>query len=103
MLTIAQQHKHECPAQTLLLYAALCSAPLPGRLFFILLLLKLFIMHVYIVSESSCAMVGIEQLKIVQVAPQQQAAFLKKYAGCILVSGSSVSEVLAKFGLPANG
>jgi hypothetical protein len=59
-------------------------------------------MHVYIVTESSCCMVGIEKVKIVQVSSQQQAAFLKKYAGCILVSGSSVSEVLAKFCLLVN-
>jgi sensor histidine kinase regulating citrate/malate metabolism len=69
---------------------------------FLLSLLKLFIMHVYIVTESSCAMVGIEKVKIVQVSSQQQAAFLKKYAGCILVAGSSVSEVLAKFCLPTS-
>jgi hypothetical protein len=66
---------------------------------FFLSLLKLFIMQVYIVTESSCAMVGIEQLKIVQVPSQQQAAFLKQYAGRILVAGSSVPEVLAKFSL----
>jgi hypothetical protein len=47
-------------------------------------------------------MVGIEKVKIVQVSSQQQAAFLKKYAGCILVASSSVPEVLAKFSQPTS-
>jgi hypothetical protein len=59
-------------------------------------------MHVYIITESSCAMVGIEKVKIVQVSFQQQAAFLKQYAGRILVAGSSVPEVVAKFSLPGS-
>jgi hypothetical protein len=53
-------------------------------------------MQVYIVTKSSCCMVGIESLKIIQVLPAQEAAFHRKYAGCILAAGSSVQEVLSK-------
>lgn len=56
-------------------------------------------MKVYIITKSSCAMVGGEALEIVKVPSEMEAAFLKEYAGRILVAGSSVQEVVIKFSM----
>jgi hypothetical protein len=58
---------------------------------------------VYIVARHSGCMVGIEQLTIVHVSPASQAAFLKQYAGRIIIEGSSAEEVLAKLNALPNG
>lgn len=54
-------------------------------------------MKVYIVTESHCTMVGSEELKIIKVRPELEAAFLEEYASRIIISGSSVQDVLIKF------
>ena len=59
-------------------------------------------MKVYLVTESPCALVGSESLKIMKVPPQLEAAFLKEYAGRIITAGSSIQEVITKFGLQEN-
>jgi hypothetical protein len=59
-------------------------------------------MKVYIVTESPCALVGSESLKIMKVPPQLEAAFLKEYESRIIVSGSSIQEVITKFSLQVN-
>ena len=59
-------------------------------------------MKVYLVTESHCAMVGNEALKIMKVPPQLEAAFLKEYESRIIVSGSSIQEVITKFSLQVN-
>jgi len=48
-------------------------------------------MKYYIVKEN-------EQLKIMRVKPELEAAFLAEYAGRILCSGDSMAEALICFG-----
>ncbi len=50
-------------------------------------------MQVYLVASSSCCLVGIEQCRAYIVFPAQQAAFLRQYAGCILLAGCSFSSL----------
>jgi hypothetical protein len=57
---------------------------------------------VYIVTENPCVLVGAEDMKIMQVRPDQEAAFMKEYAGRIIATGSSIQEVLIKFSQLAN-
>jgi hypothetical protein len=52
---------------------------------------------VYLVTKNHCVLSGAEALQRFIVTPAQQPAFLKAYAGRILLSGSSVAEVLIKF------
>ena len=52
---------------------------------------------VYIVTKSTCPMVGSEELKLMYVRPADEAAFLKEYEGRILVSADSVQEAFFKF------
>jgi hypothetical protein len=52
---------------------------------------------VYLVTKSHCLVSGIEALQLFIITPAQQPAFLKAYAGRIILSGSSVQEVLVKF------
>ena len=59
-------------------------------------------MKIYIVTENPCTLVGVEDLKIMQVRPELEAAFLKEYAGRIIVSGSSIQDVIIKFGQHVN-
>lgn len=59
-------------------------------------------MNVYIVTESPCALVGSESLKIMQVHDQDETAFLKEYTGRILAAGSSIQDVLMKLSLALN-
>ena len=54
-------------------------------------------MKVYIVTENPCALVGCEDLKLMQVQPEMEAAFLKEYAGRIIASGSSIQNVLIQY------
>ena len=63
---------------------------------------QLFTMKVYIVTENPCVMVGSEDLKIMKVPPEQEAAFLEEYAGRILAVGSSIQDALIKFSLALN-
>ena len=42
-------------------------------------------------------LVGAEDLKIMEVKPEQEEAFLKEYAGRIMAAGSSIQEVIMKF------
>ena len=55
-------------------------------------------MKVYIVTENPCTLVGCEDLKIMTVQPELEAEFLKEYAGRIIVTGSSVQDVLIQYG-----
>jgi len=59
-------------------------------------------MKVYIVTKRSTAMVGCEGLEIVKVPAELEAKFLQEYAGRIIVAGSSVQDVIIKFGMYAN-
>lgn len=44
------------------------------------------------------------QYQLVMVKPEQEAAFMKEYAGKILASGDSIQEVVVKFSvLKKNG
>lgn len=52
---------------------------------------------VYIVTKSHCTMVGSEELKLMYVRPEDEAAFLKEYEGRILVSADNVQEAFIKF------
>ena len=54
-------------------------------------------MKVYIVTENPCTLVGSEDLKIMKVRPELEAVFLKEYAGRIIVTGSSIQDVLIQF------
>jgi hypothetical protein len=54
-------------------------------------------MKVYIVTENPCTLVGSEDLKIMKVRPELDAAFLKEYEGRIIASGSSIQDVLIQF------
>ena len=58
---------------------------------------------VYIVANRPGCIVGIESLFIMHVSPASQVAFLKEYAGRIIMEGSSAEEVLAKFNALPNG
>jgi hypothetical protein len=55
-------------------------------------------MKVYIVTENPCALVGCEDLKIMTVQPELEAAFLKEYEGRIIATGTSVQDVLIQYG-----
>jgi len=55
---------------------------------------------VFIVAKHSGCMVGIESLVIMHVSPASLPAFLKQYAGRIIIEGNSKAEVLAKFNAP---
>jgi hypothetical protein len=50
-----------------------------------------------LLQKTPCTLVGAEDLKIMEVRPEQEAAFLKEYAGRILVAGSSIQDVIMKF------
>lgn len=52
---------------------------------------------VYIVTTSHCPMVGSEELKLINVRPEDEAAFQKEYEGRILLSADSVQEAFMKF------
>ncbi|OQP67675.1 hypothetical protein [Niastella populi] len=54
-------------------------------------------MKVYIVTENPCTLVGCEDLKIMTVQPDLEAAFLKEYEGRIIASGNSVQDVLIQY------
>jgi hypothetical protein len=54
-------------------------------------------MKVYIVTENPCTLVGSEDLKIMKVQSELEAAFLKEYAGRIIVTGRSIQDVLIQF------
>ena len=58
---------------------------------------------VYIVTKSTCPMVGSEELKLINVRPEDEAAFQKEYEGRILVSADSVQEAFIKFNEYKNG
>ena len=58
---------------------------------------------VYIVTKSHCTMVGSEELQLIHVRPEVEAAFLKEYEGRILVSADSVQEAFMKFNEYKNG
>ncbi len=58
---------------------------------------------VYIVTKSHCTMVGSEELQLMHVRPELEAAFLKEYEGRILVSADSVQEAFMKFNEYKNG
>jgi hypothetical protein len=59
-------------------------------------------MKVYLVTESHCVLVGSEELKIMKVPPELEAAFQEEYAGRIIAAGSSIQEVITKFSLHVN-
>jgi hypothetical protein len=109
---VAQQHKHKAQRTGHHLYAALRAAPLTEKLsFFPFSFKKCLFMYtsnpqnknqqptpkVYIVTKSHCAMVGSEELKLINVRPEDEAAFLKEYEGRILVSADNVQEAFIKF------
>lgn len=48
-------------------------------------------MKVYLVANSTCCLVGIEQCRAFIVFDAHQAVFLQQYAGCILLAGCSFS------------
>ena len=52
---------------------------------------------VYIVTKSTCPMIGSEELQLMHVPLDQEAAFIKEYEGRILVSADSVQEAFMKF------
>jgi len=52
---------------------------------------------VYIVTDNPCTLVGVEDLQIMEIKPEQEDAFLKDYAGRIIAAGSSIQEVIMKF------
>ena len=54
-------------------------------------------MKSYIVSNSPCVLVGGEDLKIMQVRPELEEAFLQEYAGRIIAEGNSIQEALIRF------
>jgi hypothetical protein len=53
-------------------------------------------MKVYIIREEG-------ELKIITVQPPQETDFLREYAGKIIAQGSSIQEVLIRFGELVNG
>jgi hypothetical protein len=57
-------------------------------LFFITL--KFYKMKVYIIQQN-------DELKIMKVQPQDEAAFLEEYQNCIVASGASVQEAIQQF------
>lgn len=58
---------------------------------------------VYIVTKSTCPMVGSEELKLMYVRPEDEATFQKEYEGRILVSADNVQEAFMKFNEYKNG
>jgi hypothetical protein len=58
---------------------------------------------VYIVTKSHCPMVGSEELKLVNVRTELEAAFQEEYKGRILVCADSVQEAFIKFNEYKNG
>jgi len=54
---------------------------------------KCLVMKVYLVTSCCCALVGIEKCQAIIVFPGQQAAFVKEYAGRILLAGCSISAL----------
>jgi hypothetical protein len=51
----------------------------------------------YIVSDTPSVLVGGEDLKIMQVRPELEEAFLKEYAGRIIAEGNSIQEAIIRF------
>lgn len=47
-------------------------------------------MKVYIIQKD-------DELKIIKVQPQDEAAFLEKYQSCIIASGATIQEVIQQF------
>jgi hypothetical protein len=47
-------------------------------------------MKSYIVKQN-------DELKIMQVKPKVEAAFLEQYKGCIMAEGNNIQEVIIKF------
>jgi hypothetical protein len=70
--------------------------------FFLFSFKKCLFMKVYIVNGKPCTLVGSEDLKLMQVRPELEAAFLKEYEGRIIASGSSIQDVLIKYNLLIN-
>jgi hypothetical protein len=54
-------------------------------------------MKVYIVKETSGNIEGADDLKIIKVQPEDEKAFLEEYQGRIIITGSSIQDVLIKF------
>lgn len=57
----------------------------------------------YIVTENPGKLAGAEDLKIMEVQSDQEAAFHQEYAGRIVAEGSSIQELLIKFSEITNG
>lgn len=55
-------------------------------------------MKVYIIKEKPGNIEGADDLKIIKVQPEQEKAFLEEYQGRIIITGSSIQDVLIQFG-----
>ncbi|WP_315822503.1 hypothetical protein [Paraflavitalea speifideaquila] len=59
-------------------------------------------MNVYIIKQTPGHPEGADDLVIMKVQPEQEEAFLQEYGSRIIVVGSSIQDVLIKFGQHIN-
>ncbi|WP_315824056.1 hypothetical protein [Paraflavitalea speifideaquila] len=59
-------------------------------------------MNVYIIKQTPGNPEGADDLVIMKVQPEDEAAFLQQYGARVIVAGNSIQDVLIRFGQQIN-